>query len=362
MRLEHPTLLSVDVSARYSGFELRLRQKISLHGITGIFGPSGSGKSTLLRIIAGLERAGEGRVEFENRPWLDSTQGIFVPPYRRPVGFVFQDVRLFDHMNVEGNLRYAAQRARNSDVDYDEVVGIFDLGEHLSRQPQSLSGGEKQRVAIARTLLTHPRLLLLDEPMAALDAGRKNEILPYLEALPSRFDIPAIYVTHAVDEIARLADQVLVIRDGESGGLIRPVELLDKVDVVGGAAEAATIIEAQVVDQDPDLHLTRLQYREQLLVVPELGRRRAGDSARLYIRAGDVALATQKPQGSSFRNILEGTVQAIEPQPAGAFATVLVDIAGTSLRANLTRHAVLELELAPGTRVFALIKTASFDR
>ena len=363
MRVERPTLLKLDVTVSYPAFELRVKRKLSLDGVTGIFGASGSGKTTLLRVIAGLERAATGQVEFGGDAWLDDEQRLFRPAYERPVGYVFQDARLFRHLDVAGNLRFATTRAPDSSIGYDEIVSTFDLQDLLNREVGSLSGGERQRVAIARTLLAHPRLLLLDEPLAALDIARKSDILPYLEALPRRFNIPMIYVSHAVDEVARLADQVMVLKGGDVDGVERPVDLLERLDLSSlPEFEAATILEVKVIEQDPELHLTRLEYRGQTIVVPELGDREEGAAVRLYIRAGDVAVATQKPSGISFRNVLAGRIASIEPDASGPLATVSIDIGGTKLRASLTRHAVDELGLNRDLPVYALVKTASFDR
>ena len=364
MRVESATLLSLNVRAAYPGFELRVNQKLSLHGVTGVLGPSGSGKSTLLRIIAGLEESATGSVSFAGETWLDSEKRQFVPTHRRPVGYVFQNSRLFRHLDVEGNLRYAANRAINSSLEFDEIATNFELEGLMQRRTDTLSGGEQQRVAIARSLLAHPRLLLLDEPLASLDVGRKGEILPFLEALPGRFDIPIVYVSHAIEEVARLADQVLVLDEGRVSGFGAVTDVLNQIDVHASTSgfEAATVLETQVVEQVRDLHLTRLEYEGQTLVVPELSDRNTGDTVRVYVRAGDVALATHRPDGISFRNILSGVITAIDADAAGAFATVSIDIRKASLRANLTRHAIEELGLKVGLPVYALLKTASFAR
>lgn len=362
---EIPTL-SLKAKVRYAEFRLDVDEQIVLDGVTGLFGPSGGGKSTLLRVIAGLERDVEGRVKFINDTWLDSESRKFVPAHSRPLGYVFQDGRLFSHLTVEGNLRFAADRSvvRKDAIQYDEILATFDLRPLLHRRADALSGGERQRVAIARTLMTQPRLLLLDEPLAALDVGRKGEILPYLEALPARFGIPAIYVSHSIDEIAKLADRVLVLEQGQVKALGGAADVLNQLDMQSPSSrfDVITILETRLLDHLPDLELTRLDHRGQTIVVPKIAQHEKGDNVRLHIRAGDVALATKKPEGISFRNVLSGTLSQVDADRSGAFATISVDIDGAILRAHLTRQAVEDLGLVPGTRVFALLKTASFDR
>lgn len=358
--------LAIDVRLAYPDFHLDVRLDVKLQGVTGLFGPSGSGKSTLLRIVAGLERRAAGTVTFGGDVWQDSRRRVFVRADARPVGYVFQDARLFEHLDVAGNLAYAAERAPRSaaSIASDEVIAACDLKVLLPRRVGTLSGGERQRVALARTLMTQPRLLLLDEPLASLDAGRKSEILPYLETLPKRFGIPAVYVSHAIDEMARLADRVAVIQDGSIVAAGDAVEILNRTNLLpaGALFDAATILETHVSEHLPGLHLTRLRFQQHDIVVPMLGKRAIGDIVRLHVRAGDVALATVEPQGLSFRNVLPGTVAAIDADDASAFASAAVDIGGTLLRVHLTRHAVDELGLAPGRPVFALLKTATFDR
>ncbi len=356
--------LSVQAQLSFANFALDVDQDIVLDGITGLFGPSGGGKSTLLRIIAGLEHAASGKVSFVDEIWQDSTTRRFVAPHRRPVGYVFQDTRLFTHLSVEGNLRFAAKRNSNDNsLTFNEVVSAFDLQALLHRDTESLSGGERQRVAIARTILTRPRLLLLDEPLAALDTGRKDEILPYLEALMGRFDIPTIYVSHAIDEVARLADRVIVMDEGRIQASGATTEVLNQLELQSPMSlfDAVTILDTTVIEHLPELGLTRLDLRGQTIVIPARKNTASGDEVRLYVRAGDVAIATQRPEGISFRNILSGMISAIDEGTDSAFATVSIDIAGETLRAELTRHAIRDLGLANGVPVFALLKTASFD-
>lgn len=358
--------LSLRIRVNFPDFALAVDQAIDLAGVTGLFGPSGSGKSTLLRVIAGFESAAEGVVRFGGDVWLESANHICVPPHQRSVGFIFQDARLFPHLDVAGNLQYAHSRSDRSgrEISYDEIVSAFDLEPLLQRNVNGLSGGERQRVAIGRTLLAQPRLLLLDEPLAALDVGRKSEILPYLEQLPKRFGIPAIYVSHAVNEMARLADNVVVLQDGKISATGPASRILSRDDLQLSSMpfEAVTILHVTVVEHLHELHLTRVAHNGQHLTVPLIDGAAKDDSVRLSIRAGDVVLATGEPQGISVRNVLSGTLKEIMPLEDSAFATASVSIDGVPLKAQLTRHAVAELGLKPGMPVFALIKTASFDR
>ena len=355
--------LSLRVKVDFPGFSLDVDEQLSLRGVTGLFGPSGGGKSTLLRIVAGLESRAVGDVSFAGDQWQTDTS--FIPAFQRPVGYVFQDARLFLHLTVDGNLRYARDRCRpDGAISYDEVISAIDLQPLLHRHVDRLSGGERQRVAIARTLLTNPRLLLLDEPLAALDVGRKREILPYIEALPKRFGIPAIYVSHAIDEMVRLADDVVVLESGRVTATGPAVSILNRDDLQSAASpfESITILEVSVVEHLEDLFLTRVDYRGQQISVPVLGSLGVGDVARLSVRSSDVVIATEAPRGLSVRNMLEGNVLSIDPHAHSAFATVSVDVGGASIKAQLTHSAVEELSLAKGSLVFVLIKTASFDR
>lgn len=358
--------LSIRAHVSYPGFELDVDEDLELKGVTGLFGPSGSGKSTLLRIMAGLERASSGRVTFGNETWQDSDARQYVPAHRRPVGYVFQDARLFAHLPVEGNLRYASDRSpkHRNPIKYDDVLATFDLEPLLGRSVDSLSGGERQRVAISRTLLAQPKLLLLDEPLSALDVGRKREILPYLDTLAGHFGLPIIYVSHAVDEIVRLAETVMVLDQGQVRAVGAAAETLNRLDIQSHAArpDIVTILETTVTEHLAELGLTRLEHHGQSIVVPLLEHIDIAAVARLYIKATDVALATEKPANISFRNILSGKIESIDIDESSAFATVSVNVNGAVVRSNVTRHAVQDLKLEMGLPVFALLKTASFDR
>jgi molybdate transport system ATP-binding protein len=357
--------LELDVALDYPGFGLRFAAALPLVGITGLFGPSGCGKSTLLRIIAGLERNARGRVAFDGEAWQEGAGGRFVPPHRRGVGYVFQETRLFPHLTVAGNLGYADRRSRHAGnaIRMTDVIEALDLQPLLERRTTGLSGGERQRVAIARTLLSRPRLLLMDEPLAALDYRRKGEILPYIERLPSTFGLPMVYVTHAIDEVSRLAERLILMAAGAKTAVGPTADLLNRLDLqpATGRFEAGSMVTAQVIEHDPAFRLTRLEFEGQNLLMPAADLA-PGERVQLRIRARDVALATTRPTGISIRNIFEGTIAEIVLEPDTAFAETLVAIGGARLRARITRAAVAELGLAPGSPVFALVKSVNFDR
>ncbi len=358
-------VLSIKAGISYPGFTLDVDQELVFDRSVGLFGASGSGKSTLLRVIAGFEKEARGRVEYDSECWQDSEREHFLPAWRRPVGIVFQDTRLFGHRDVAGNLLFAASRSApgRAPIELRHVVEAFDLQALLSRRVEALSGGERQRVAIARTLLTRPRILLLDEPLSALDTSRKSDILPYLESLPDRFGIPVLYVSHAIDEVARLCDRVIVLKHGQVIGTGNTTDVLNQLGIHAQQSPLGqiSVIDATVVEQLTELQLTRLDHFGQSFVVPTLTHLSIGSQVRLSIRASDVAIATEAPRGLSVRNILRGNLTAVELHPNSAFATVSIDIGHTVLKAELTRHAVEELRLRANMPVFALVKTASFD-
>lgn len=360
--------VAFECAARLSFGDFALDATIDrpLSGTTALFGPSGGGKSTLLRIIAGLETRATGRVAFGGEVWADSAAGIFLPAHRRPVGIVFQDGRLFPHLTVARNLRYADRRSRHRGgaIDLKTVVERLSLAPLLDRRPGTLSGGERQRVALGRTLLTRPSLLLLDEPLSALDRGRKAEILPYLRDLPGQFGIPTLYVSHAIEEIVQLAETVIVLAEGRVRGIGPVADMLERIDLqpVTGRFEAGAVLEARVTAQDRGWHLTRLDVEGQALAMPMISGLGLGEVVRLRVRARDVSLAIRRPEGMGTRNILSGVVDSIESESATAFAEVTVSLGGQRLRARVTREAVHDLGLTPGASVYALVKSASFDR
>jgi len=355
--------LSVALSGRVGGFALDAAFAAPVSGVTVLFGPSGSGKTTILRAIAGLARIG-GRVAMGSEVWQDDERGTFVKPHRRPIGTVFQEASLFPHLSVRGNLDFAAKRAGpRAREEFDAIVALLGITPLLPRSPAALSGGERQRVAVGRALLTAPRLLLMDEPLSALDRATRQEILPYLERLPEERGIPIVYVTHDVAEVARLGDRVVVIVGGRVQATGSVEEVFEDVDLhLGGErAEDSVVVGAQVVRTDAAFGMTRLDLAGQILSVPFSGLA-DGSEVRLRIRARDVSVALDRPKAISVRNVLSATVERIVADPDTAFAEALLSVGPVRLRAQLTREAVAELGLAPGQDVFALVKSVSFDQ
>lgn len=351
--------LSLDIRLQQGDFRLNAVLEAELTGITALFGPSGAGKSTLLRAIAGFDRA-EGRIGFDGLTWQGPDR--FVPPHQRGVGMVFQDARLFGHLSVAGNLRFAARRAAGA-ISPDAVVSALDLAPLLPRRPASLSGGERQRVAIGRALLAQPRLMLMDEPLAALDLARKAQILPYIARLPGMFGIPVLYVTHSVEELAQIADRLIAMQDGQivaSGPLAQTFARLD-IGAGGSRFEGGVILRAQVVGHDAGYRLTRLSVAGHELVMPEAALA-IGDTVQLRVRARDVMLATARPEGLSAQNLLAGRITEILSEADTPFAEVFLDVGGQGLRARVTRAAVDQMGLRVGAQAFAVLKAISFDR
>jgi len=363
--------LEVALALRYPGFALEVDETLDLAGINAVMGASGSGKSTLLRALAGLETPQTARIALDGTLLADRAAGVNLPPHRRGIGYVFQDARLFTHRRVLGNLRFAHQRARPTNGGtpapaLDEVIAALDLTPLLDRRPESLSGGERQRVAIARALLANPRLLLLDEPLSALDLKRKAELLPYIRALPARFRIPLIYVSHAVEEVAQLADAVLILTAGRvaARGEVHAVLESPAAEAVSGHFEAGALLDASVRQHVPDYALTELDLAGQRLTLPAIDAA-PGAPVRLRVRARDVAIARARVEGVSIRNQLQARVLRIDAEPAGAYAEVLLELTGIPaqhLRARITREAVASLALGVGQSVWALVKGVSFDR
>src|SRR5436190_12907694 len=349
--------LALHVALERADFTLDVQHDLALEGITALFGPSGSGKTTLLRVIAGLERSARGSVTFDGSAWQSAQ--IWLPPHRRGVGYVFQDGRLFPHFTVQKNLEFAARRAKRGAIDFDAAVAALDLKALLGRRAASLSGGEQQRVAIARALLTSPQLLLMDEPLSSLDVGRKREILPLIEQLPGTFGVPVLYVTHNVDEVARLASDMLLLKAGRIAALGRVADVLERLDIeeLGGTHDAGALLHVRVEAGRGGAAALRLGG--QALHVPA-AHAPIGTPLRIRIHARDVALATERPRGLSIRNVLEARILRVHVDEP-AHADVLLEVDGQRLRSQITRDALEELKLAAGQPVFALIKSVALE-
>ena len=354
--------LSVDVRHRLGDFQLDAAFETDGR-LVALFGPSGSGKTSLVNLIAGLTRPDEGRLAVGGRVLADTAAGSFVPKHRRRVGYVFQDARLFPHMTVSQNLRYGrwfAPRAERR-ADMAGVIEMLGIGPLLDRRPGSLSGGERQRVAIGRALLASPRLMLLDEPLAALDEARKAEIMPYLERLRDETRIPIVYVSHSIAEVARLASDIVVLDGGRVAASGPAAEILLRLDLLPEEerGEGGAVLDMQVARHEGKFDMTVLSSAAGELRVAG-GGLPVGANVRARIRARDVLVATQQPHGLSALNILPARIAAIRPQ--GALADVTLDCGAAQIAARITRHSCATLGLQPGQRVFAVIKAVSFDR
>ena len=327
--------------------------------VTALFGPSGAGKSTIIHAIAGLSHPQAGRIVLGGQTLFDSDRGLFVSPRERRIGVVFQDTRLFPHLSVRANLLYGWRRSGSPDgaKTIDDIVALLGLAPLLDRRPRTLSGGERSRVALGRALLMNPRALLLDEPLAALDAPRKAEILPYLERLVRETKIPMLYVSHALDEIARLADRMVVLDKGRVVAEGSLFDLTARLDLFTGAHPIpGTVLEAPIRRHDAAHGLTELAFGSETLVVPAISRG-LGDKVRIRIDADDVMLALERPNAVSANNVLPAIVAAIRPD--GVNADIQLSLGEARLIARITSRSLERLALQPGTPVFALIKSVT---
>jgi molybdate transport system ATP-binding protein len=332
--------------------------------IVALFGRSGSGKTTIVEAIAGLVRPARGRIVVDGRTLFDRERGIDLAPEERRVGFVFQDALLFPHLSVRGNLAYGERLTPAGErfVDRERIVSLLGLAPLMERRPSTLSGGEKQRVSIGRALLASPRILLMDEPLASLDASRKSEILQYVELLRDELRLPIVYVSHAIEEVTRLADRLVLVSDGRTVAEGGVAELMGRADLKTymGRFEAGAAIDTRVSRHDERYGLTVLAFGGGELVVPNLDAL-PGEPVRARIRARDVALALERPARASFQNVLAGTVTRIGAE-FGALVEVAVAVGDATIVARVTRKAAEDLALAVGTPVFALVKAVSIDR
>lgn len=332
-------------------------------GLTSIYGRSGSGKTTLINIIAGLITPDQGRVIINDTSLYDSQHRIDVPPENRRIGYVFQEGRLFPHMSVKSNLLYARRFLPEPATPalFDEIVALLDLAGLLSRKPATLSGGEKQRVAIGRALLAEPRLLLMDEPLASLDAALKADILPFIERLRDTLNIPIFYVSHAMEEVIRLADHLVLMSDGSVAAEGPVDQVMSRIDLkpLTGRYEAGAVIDVQIHAHDEVYHLTELRFAGHTLFVPHINTPK-GSTMRLRIRARDVSLSTRRPTETSVLNVFKGTITDISPEE-GPYSEILLDV-GVPLIARVTRKSVAELKLDVGRTVYASIKAVAIDR
>jgi molybdate transport system ATP-binding protein len=345
--------LDVDVALDRGDFRLAVEGSFDLAGITAIFGASGSGKTSLLRVIAGLEPGARGQIRFRGQEWQSATRRL--PPEARGAGVVFQDGRLFEHLDVRGNLEFGLRLKRPGSIAFDATVAGLRLEPLLGRAPASLSGGERQRVAIGRALLANPVLLLMDEPLSSLDLARKRELLPLILALPSRFGLPILYVTHSIDEIVYLADSVVLLAGGRNIAHGSAREILERSDIarVADIDEPGSILEARTLRHADALTIASIGAQELRLPRTNVA---PGATIRLRVDPRDVILALEPPRAISIRNCLPATIRAVERNPDGQ-VVVRLDVAGQALAARVTGESAAELGLHERMAIFALIKT-----
>jgi molybdate transport system ATP-binding protein len=361
-------VLSVSLAKRRDGFNLRVEFEAPTPGIVALFGRSGCGKSTTIDLIAGLLRPDAGHVRLEGTTLVDTAAGVSMSAEHRRIGYVFQDARLFPHRSVSGNLRYGLKRAKGvaQRISFDDVVSLLGLESLLTRRPHQLSGGERQRVALGRALLSQPQLLLLDEPLASLDTARREDVLPYLEALRDRLSIPMIFVSHQFDEVLRLATHVVLLDNGKvaAQGSASEVSLVPALRAIVGHEAVGAVVDGIITAVDTEQRLADLRLPGGTLRIsardvldPRRVHHGVGSVVRVQLLARDVILATEPPHALSVRNCLEGTVVDVTDDDDEML--VRVDIGGATVLSRVTRAAVDALRLQRGSRVWVLIKAVS---
>jgi molybdate transport system ATP-binding protein len=339
-------------------FILDVDLNLPSQGVSSLFGPSGCGKTTLLRAIAGLEHHRDGFLKVGDMTWQEA--GLFVPPHQRPLGYVFQESSLFPHLSVRRNLEYGVRRVAESErrVSLEQAIALLEIEPLLERKPDTLSGGERQRVAIARALAVSPRLLLMDEPLASLDENRKQEILPYIESLHRELDIPVIHVSHAPDEVARIADHLVLLEAGNVVASGDVHEIFTQLDLPPALdSDAAAIIEAVVAGHDEAYHLTYLEFAGGRVSVPREDLQ-VGSEVRLKLAARDVSLTLQRQSGTSILNILPAVIDEITDEDS-AQVTVRLLAGEAPILARITRKSAVDLALKPGKSVYAQVKSVA---
>ena len=351
----------IRLSLQRPAFRLQVDLALPAQGITALFGPSGSGKTTLLRCVAGLERADEALLQVAGAVWQDDARGLFLPPWKRPLGYVFQEASLFDHLDVAGNLAYAQRRADapRAPLSAQDTIALLGIGHLLARRIDTLSGGERQRVAIARALATQPRLLLLDEPLAALDRARRQDILPWLERLRDELRIPMLYVTHAVDEVARLADTLVVLDQGRVSDSGPVATVLDRMNASGLPGEdIGALIEGTVCELDARWKLARVLFDGGSLWLNDGGLAR-DQRVRVRVLARDISISLRQPEGTSIQNLLPASVVSVAPDVQESQVLVRLACGRSVLTARITARASDALALAPGLAVWAQVKSVA---
>ena len=354
--------ISLQLALQRANFQLEVDINVPSRGVTVLFGPSGSGKTTVLRCVAGLERA-SGRIAIGNQVWQDDQPQIFVPTWRREVGYVFQEASLFEHLDVRRNLEFGLNRLRierqAAHAALDDAIDLLGIGALLDRSTVNLSGGEKQRVAIARALVTKPKILLLDEPLASLDIARRKEILPWLERLHRELQIPVIYVTHSLDELARLADHVVMLDQGRvsASGNLQDI-CTHPIMAMAAGDEAGVVIESTIQRIDREFHLAEVGFGNGTLWVRD-GGIEAGAPIRLRILARDVSLATSAQSSSTIQNVIPGMIESITGEAHASQALVTVRCGEAMLLSRVTHRALATLQLRTESPVWCQVKSAA---
>jgi molybdate transport system ATP-binding protein len=362
-------MLRVSALKKRDGFTLQAEFEAPTPGIVALFGRSGCGKSTLINIISGLLAADEARIQLHDVVLADTRAGICVPVERRRIGYVFQDARLFPHFSVLGNLRYGLKRSLHGGrgqpasprqpIAFDDVISLLGLAPLLNRRPHKLSGGERQRVGLGRALLSQPQLLLLDEPLASLDIARREEVLPYLQALRDQLSMPMVYVSHQFEEVLQLATHVVLMEAGRvvAQGTLSEVSLCPELRAIVGPDSVGSVLDGVVTRADPTRAMADLQLGNSILQI-SLRDVAVGSPVRVQLLARDIILATETPHGLSVRNTLQGVISELSPDEDAA-VLVKVDIGGVTVLARVTSDAASALNLSPGTPVWVLVKAVS---
>ncbi len=362
--------LTLKLKKQYDSFNLDIDTQLQLKDVIALFGSSGSGKTSLMRLIMGLDSPDKGIISFTGSDglktiWFDEANAINIPPYQRHVGYMFQEDRLFPHLNALKNLEYATHRNTPASdlLSLDYVIESLELSSLLDRKIVNLSGGEKQRLSLARTLLTAPQLLLLDEPLSGLDRTRKLEVIPFLEQLPHRFKIPIIYVSHDIEEVSRLTKTTMVLSNGRNvkiGATKLVLQELTSEELGYDTHDEVSLLNGKIIKIDLEYMVATISSEDCHFTFPATDTLQLGQDITLLIRAKNVGLSLSKPNDISIRNIVEGVVEKITDFPETPYSQVNINIGNTVLKSQITRIARMELSLFVGKPIFALIKSASF--
>jgi molybdate transport system ATP-binding protein len=356
-----PPAIIARFQVAWPGFTLAVDLQLPGRGVTALFGPSGSGKTSILRCVAGLERATHGYLAVNGQVWQDDARRLFTPTHRRPIGYVFQEASLFPHLSVRRNLEFGLKRTPVAErqVGLESTIALLGIGPLLDRRPEHLSGGERQRVAIARALAVSPDILLLDEPLAALDLARKQDILPYLERLRDELEIPVLYVSHSPDEVARLADHLVALENGRvlaNGALTETLARLDLPIRLG--EDVGVVLDAVVGERDEIWHLARVDFAGGSLWTRDRGMP-PGRQVRVRVLARDVSLAQQHQEQTSILNLLPGRVDAIASDDHPGLALVRIQVGQAFLLARVTQRSVAALGVTAGLSLWVQVKSVA---